>query len=272
MPDAPDFFMRGLVIERIDLIKEITEIGSIHDLEVRLNLVRNSSFETGELQPWWGTGTVTTEDAKIGSRSVKLAPGQVIEQILPGEIARNTFWSYWCKSATGGQTAIFGLLSDGKWETWDDAVPDYWACKIHWATRNASLVMIRIRASTTNTEPIYVDGVIGTCYSRRVDSGERGMIVDFSLTPTAGGFTDIASPSAGKALKVLSWYYYCFDDIQTQMYFRTSLIYVAGLPSKGACGLNTVMAKGIQGAIDEKLSMWYSGAGTIRGWVCVEEV
>jgi len=140
MPDAPDFFMRGLVIERIDLIKEITEIGSIHDLEVRLNLVRNSSFETGELQPWWGTGTVTTEDAKVGSRSVKLAPGQVIEQILPGEIARNTFWSYWCKSATGGQTAIFGLLSDGKWETWDDAVPDYWTCKIHWATRNASLL------------------------------------------------------------------------------------------------------------------------------------
>jgi len=101
---------------------------------------------------------------------------------------------------------------------------------------------------------------------------EKGTIKPFNLAPTAAGQQDIVTPSAGKALKVLMWFYYCDSDILTELGFLTSNIYVAGLPTRGCCGLNTIGNKPIQGATDEALTMKYSGAGTIRGWVCIEEV
>jgi len=101
---------------------------------------------------------------------------------------------------------------------------------------------------------------------------ERGTIVSFSEAPTAAGSTSIVTPSAGKKIKVLMWFYYCLDDISTELAFSTSGIYVAGLPRKGCCGLNTIGRTPPQGAADEPLTLIYSGAGTIRGWICIEEV
>jgi len=101
---------------------------------------------------------------------------------------------------------------------------------------------------------------------------ERGTIEPFDLSPTAAGQQNIVTPTADKALKVLMWFYYCDSDIITEIVFSTSNIYVAGLPTKGCCGLNSVGRKPPQGATGEPLTMKYSGGGVIRGWVCVEEV
>jgi len=101
---------------------------------------------------------------------------------------------------------------------------------------------------------------------------EKGTIIDIDLAPTAAGSYDLVTPATGKAIKVLAWFYYCLDDIETEIYFATSGLYVAGLPTKGCCGLNTIGRTPPQGAADEPLTIGYSGAGTIRGWVCIEEV
>jgi len=101
---------------------------------------------------------------------------------------------------------------------------------------------------------------------------EKGTIASIDLAPTAAGSHNLVTPTTGKAIKVLAWFYYCFDDIKTEIYFATSGLYVAGLPTKGCCGLNTIGRAPPQGAINEPLTIGYSGAGTIRGWVCIEEV
>jgi len=97
---------------------------------------------------------------------------------------------------------------------------------------------------------------------------EDGEITHFNLTATG----DVDTPASGKALRVLGWFYYCTADITTELRFKTSGKVIAGLPVKGAVGMNLVGRKPPQGSANEIVEMYLSGAGTVKGWVCTVEV
>lgn len=96
----------------------------------------------------------------------------------------------------------------------------------------------------------------------------RGTIQHFSATATA----DVKTPSTGKALKILAFFYYCTADITTELRFKTSTNVIGGLPQKGAVGMNLIGRKPPQGSTNEVVEIYLSGAGTVKGWICWEEV
>jgi len=81
-----------------------------------------------------------------------------------------------------------------------------------------------------------------------------GTILHFSVTAT----NDIRSPASGKAQRVLAFFYYSSADITTELRFKTSGNVIAGLPAKGA--------------VDEIVEIYLSAAGTVKGWICYEDV
>jgi hypothetical protein len=97
---------------------------------------------------------------------------------------------------------------------------------------------------------------------------DRGSIQHFSATATA----DVKTPASGKALRILSFFYYCTADITTELRFKTSGNVIAGLPAKGAVGMNLVGRRPPTGATDETVEIYLSGTGTVKGWICYEEV
>jgi len=97
---------------------------------------------------------------------------------------------------------------------------------------------------------------------------DRGTIQHFSATATA----DVKIPTTGKALRILAFFYYCTADITTELRFKTSTKVIGGLPAKGAVGMNLVGRKPPQGSGDERVEIYLSAAGTVKGWICYEEV
>jgi len=97
---------------------------------------------------------------------------------------------------------------------------------------------------------------------------DRGTIQHFSATATA----DVKTPSSGKALRILAFFYYCTADITTELRFKTSGNVIGGLSAKGAAGMNLVGRKPPQGSADEVVEIYLSGTGTAKGWICYEEI
>jgi len=94
-----------------------------------------------------------------------------------------------------------------------------------------------------------------------------GTVLHFSKTATG----DIRSPTSGKAQRILAFFYFCTADITTELRFKTSGNVIAGLPAKGAVGMNLVGRKAPQGSVDEIVEIYLSGAGAVKGWICYEE-
>jgi len=96
----------------------------------------------------------------------------------------------------------------------------------------------------------------------------EGTVLHFSKTATG----DVKTPASGKKLRILAFFYYSSADITTELRFKTSGNMVGGLPVKGAVGMNLVGRKAPEGAVDEAVEIYLSGAGTVKGWICYEEV
>lgn len=97
---------------------------------------------------------------------------------------------------------------------------------------------------------------------------QRGSIIHISKTATG----DIITPESGKKVAILGYFYYSSADITTELRFKTSGSIIAGLTVKGAVGMNLIGMKPPTGAIDEIVEIYLSDAGTVKGWVCYEEV
>ena len=97
---------------------------------------------------------------------------------------------------------------------------------------------------------------------------DRGTIIHFSKAATG----DVKTPSSGKKLRVLDYFYYSSADITTELRYKTSTNVIAGLTVKGAVGMNRIGRKPHEGAADEAVEIYLSGAGTVKGWICYEEV
>ena len=103
---------------------------------------------------------------------------------------------------------------------------------------------------------------------QNVNVQPQGSIQPFSASSTS----DVKTPSSGKALQILAFFYYCDADITTELRFKNSGNVIAGLPFKGAVGMNLVGVKPPQGATDEAVEIYLSGSGNVKGWICYKEV
>jgi len=106
----------------------------------------------------------------------------------------------------------------------------------------------------------------------KVFTEEQGTYFPFSKTATAEGELDIRAPATGKKMQILSFFYYCKDDIVTELRWKTSGNLVAGMPSKGVVGMNNLHRAPPEGATDEVLTLYFSGAGTAKGWIIYRDV
>jgi len=105
-----------------------------------------------------------------------------------------------------------------------------------------------------------------------VQVNREGKVSHFSVAATAAGATTIYTPSTGKAAQVLGWSFYCDADVVCLLRFTTSGNVIAGLPAKGAHAMNLLGLTPPQGAADETVEIYVSGAANVRGFIIVKEV
>jgi hypothetical protein len=98
--------------------------------------------------------------------------------------------------------------------------------------------------------------------------GEVGTLLPFSKTVTS----DILTPTAGYKLKILSAFYYCRDDIYTELRFKTSGNLVLSLPTLGSIGMNPLSLAKPLGATDEVLELYMSAGGYAKGWIIYQQI
>jgi hypothetical protein len=98
--------------------------------------------------------------------------------------------------------------------------------------------------------------------------GEVGTWLPFSKTVTS----DILTPTAGYKLQILSAFYYCRDDIYTELRFKTSGNLVLGLPTLGSIGMNPFSLTKPLGATDEILEIYMSAGGYVKGWIIYTQI
>jgi len=103
---------------------------------------------------------------------------------------------------------------------------------------------------------------------QNVNVQPQGSIQHFSASSTS----DVKTPSSGKALQILAFFYYCDADITTELRFKSSGNVIAGLPFKGAVAMNLVGVKPPQGSTNEAVEIYLSGSGNVKGWICYKEV
>jgi hypothetical protein len=98
--------------------------------------------------------------------------------------------------------------------------------------------------------------------------GEVGTWLPFYKTATG----DVKAPDAGYKLKILSAFYYCRDDIYTELRFKTSGNLVLGLPTLGSIGMNPLSQTKPLGATDEVLELYMSAGGYAKGWLVYQQI
>ncbi len=90
------------------------------------------------------------------------------------------------------------------------------------------------------------------------------------FSKTASG--NIISPSSGKRLRLLVFFFSSNADIITSLRFSSTGDDMFPLQQKGAVGMNLIGAWAPQGNADEPLYAYLSGTGTMKGSVLTEEV
>lgn len=83
---------------------------------------------------------------------------------------------------------------------------------------------------------------------------------------------DVKTPAAGKKLKIGAAFYYCQDEIVTELRFKTSGNVLLALPTFGSIGFNFILVDCPAGDADEAVEMYLSAAGTVKGWIFYKEV
>jgi len=99
-----------------------------------------------------------------------------------------------------------------------------------------------------------------------------GTIHHFSVSASGAGSATIYTPASGKAVQILGWSFYCDADVTCELRFASTGNVIAGLPVKGAHAANLVGLKPPQGAVNESVGIYVSGAANVKGWICVKEV
>jgi len=104
------------------------------------------------------------------------------------------------------------------------------------------------------------------------DVYRRGTVAHVSVAASGAGSTTVLSPASGKAARVLGWSLMCDADVTCLLRFTTSGHVIAALPFKGAHAMNLVGLTCPQGAADEAVEVYVSGAANVKGFIVVEYV
>ncbi|MEM2567770.1 MAG: hypothetical protein QXH20_04770, partial [Candidatus Bathyarchaeia archaeon] len=105
-----------------------------------------------------------------------------------------------------------------------------------------------------------------------VDVFRQGSITYFNLSFTAAGAQTIYTPSTGKKAQVIGFCMENTADVEALLRFATSQNIIAPLPTKGVVAMNLIGLKEHEGAVNEAIEIYASGATSVRGWICVVEV
>jgi len=100
----------------------------------------------------------------------------------------------------------------------------------------------------------------------------EGIQKEISVSASAAGATPILTPATGKALRILGWNLCVDANVVCEIRFATSKDVIVGIPTKGVNAMNVVGLEAPQGAIDESVEVYVSGAANVKGWIVYEEV
>jgi len=120
-----------------------------------------------------------------------------------------------------------------------------------------------------NVVGIATDATLSSTLPRKIEP--RGVRVPFENTFTAEGTITVYTPSAGKKVRVLGFFYYCDSDVISELRYATTKELIGGAPFKTAVALNKLGIKH-EGAVDEPVELYASDAAKIKGWISIEEV
>ena len=93
-----------------------------------------------------------------------------------------------------------------------------------------------------------------------------GNVTYFSKTATS----DLVSPFAGKKLRLYDAFFYSTGSVVVELRWKNNGNVILGLPTVGAIGMHQSKTEHV-GALNEKLEIYLSGEGTVKGWVCTSQ-
>lgn len=304
-------------VQKLDLIDKITEVGlidlitevstiktidtiqqirSIESADMRTGLIRNPSFETGNLNGWRvvcnaaGSGSYEVTDTVEGgvykpwqgNYALKLVannPATGIEpeigQRLPFVAVEDIDYLAFPWFANSNRKLCCDVYyTDDTRSTFEFTASLLWLWKhavIKGAQLTAGKTVYQFGIYPKSESPLN-DGAsfyVDDADVRLVPMlGEIGTIQPFSIAATG----DLKTPATGKKLQILDFYYYSTVAGVTELRFKTSGNLIGGLPDKGACGFNKVRRPFWIGAADERVEGYLSGAGAMKGYFTCKEV
>lgn len=254
---------------RLDYIQKIYEIVKIDELP-NPNLLRNPSFEDG-LKLWQTAnaqitaGFLSGSALRIGDGSGSGSAYQYVRSVRTDDVP---FFVFRYRSNTADAAIALAVVgfSDGTTQNISlNGTSNAWSLKVVDSFTGAKYVAY---VSFIVNAPYIVDFDECDLFLTRMNPNEDGVVTHFSKTATG----DVKAPATGKALKVLGFFFYSTADITAELRFKTSTNVVGALPVKGACGMNLLAITKPQGASNEVIEIYLSGAGTVKGWVCTKDV
>jgi len=175
--DAPDYWLRGQVIELIklvekiklieqidliDVIGKIKLIKSIVDVPFTTNPLRNSRFETGDLEGWYWSGVKAevVSPAFDGDFCCRLSPNTVVGQLLPPQPSLNSRLILLAKADRAGDVVECYLeFTDGTTEAYMESLfVEWYPIYCFFKTKKTSRRLF-FQAPKGNVSDIYIDFV-----------------------------------------------------------------------------------------------------------------
>jgi hypothetical protein len=96
---------------------------------------------------------------------------------------------------------------------------------------------------------------------------DTGILTNFSTNVTG----DVKTPDVGYHLRVLAAFYYCPEDVITELRFKEGGGLVLALPTKGAIGMNLLFVTKPKGGVNETLELFIDGTALCKGWVITSQ-
>jgi len=251
-------------LEKINLIKSIGEVGTV---AVHPTLLRNPSFETGDLTGWGvrGTVTVVAEPAYEGAYACKLAVDSEVYQTARPLICENVWLTFLGKAEVAGDVIrVAWLDTDGVWRTYEASLELAYKLFSFPLTGKARLVQISFIAPGTNAGNVYLDSILTRVKGVYDVLGRPVEVQPFDVSATAAGNVEVWAPLVGYAIKLVGFSYESDADVEVGLRFTTTGPLFGRRTTKGVMAFNLVGCN-VQGGIDASIYLYTGGAVTVKG-------